>query len=316
MCAAAGTETMPEAASAEATPETAAPASALDQIDALMADALDRANATEDTTETPPTEADSSSTPGSQAAEEPQATPAEDTSDAQAASVEADQEAPTQDTPTAKPPSRREAARLQEQLLAAEQRNRDLQTQLEQRTAVDTQVRQKYADRLGSPQEKANLEAILANPRANFQDVDRARTRLGQMRAASEELAPIHQSIEQNVLQNFVRGIDSLRSLEGMDEAAHQALYKAPDGVTALRQMYDVGRKAALAEAQGEIGALKASLSELRTKQVARTNQPASGTGTSAPTGALAGLIGADGLPTDEAIERARSGALRTLGAS
>jgi hypothetical protein len=304
---------MPEAATVQAPPDSPPGVSALDQIDALMSEARTRVDSPDYAAETPPPPTVEPVTP-EPAAEEPPVTPADGLPPE---APETSEEAVSQPTdPPQKAPSRREAGRLQEQLLAADTTNRELREQLAARTAVDTQVRSKYGEKLGSPAEKAQLDATLANPNASFQDVDHARGRLAEMKTANDELAPIYQSIEQDVFASFSRGINELRTLDGMDEQSHAALFKATSGVQAMRQMYDIGRKAATADAAGEIKGLKASLSELRTKQTAHGSQPAGGSGTNAPSSSMAGMIGADGLPTDEAIERAKNGGLRSLGAS
>lgn len=317
---------MPEPTSTEPAAESApAASSALDQIDALMAAA--RANAdnpsTQSGTETPPpaatepaasetstsTDAPAPSETVTPEAQAPTDTPADETtSDAPESSEEA---AETETTPK---PTRREAARLQQQLLEAEQRNRELQQQIAERTAVDTRVQQQYQQRLGTSDERARLQAVIANERTSFEDLESARARLRQMQTASEELSPVYQAIEKQVMGHFVAGLNDLRTLDGMSETDHQALFGAKTGADALRLMHGIGQKAAAAEYEGQIRALKASLSELKTKQAATRTQPAAGNGSSAPAPSpLHGLIGPDGLPTEEAISRAKSGALRSL---
>jgi hypothetical protein len=205
--------------------------------------------------------------------------------------------------------------RLREQLTQADQRARDAEAKLEQRLAVDTTVRQKYAALLGTPDEKARLEATIADPTTTTNDLNQARSRLGQMRQAQTELGPLYAAVEEDVFAGFVRGLDTLRTLDGMDDQAHQSLFKAKSGVEALRLMHGVGRKAAEDEFKGEIASLKAQVSDLKTKQAATGAQPAGAGGrTPGGTNGLAGLLGADGLPTEEAIARARAGGLRHLG--
>lgn len=217
--------------------------------------------------------------------------------------------------PNAQPKPSNRWTRIREQLTQAEQAKRDIENKLNERLGADLKVRQKYADLLGTPEEKSRLEAVLANQSSPDFEVRQARTRLAQMRQAGEELAPLYTAVQQDVFAAFVKGLEGLRTLDGMDEAAHQSLYKATSGVDALKLMHGIGEKAAEERIKGELASLKAQVSDLKTKLAARGSQPATGGGL-APGGStqLAGLLGADGLPTEEAIARAKAGGLRQLG--
>lgn len=297
-------------------PQTAAPQpapilSSFDGLDAAMAAARQTAAAAESTNGTV------SDAPEGAAAVPPpatQTTPAPPASDDDAQEGEDEGLAP----PTADPnlpvkPSR--MGRLREQLTQADQRAREAEAKMNERLGADFKVRQKYAALLGTDQEKAQLEAVLANQASPTFEVNQARTRLAQMHQAREELTPLYTAVEQDVFAGFVRGLEQLRTLDGMTDDQHQALYKAPNGVEALKLMHSIGQKAAADDAKGEIASLKAQVSALQTKLAANGRQPAPGGGLT-PGGStqLAGLLGADGLPTEEAIARAKAGGLRSLG--
>jgi len=205
--------------------------------------------------------------------------------------------------------------RLRDQLTQAETAKRDAESKLQERLGADLKVQDKYRALLGTPQEKEQLEAVLANTASPDFEVQQARTRLAQMKQAAAELAPLWTAAHQDVTAQFDRDLEGLRTLDGMTEEGHQSLYKAPSGVEALRLMHGIGLKAGEEASKGEIASLKAQVSDLKTKLAARGAQPAPGGGVSpaAPSG-LAGLLGPDGLPTEEAIARARQGGLRNVG--
>jgi hypothetical protein len=202
--------------------------------------------------------------------------------------------------------------RLHEQLTASEQRTRDAEQRLQERQAQDSVVAEKYRGLLGSPEERAQLNATLANQNSSTFEVNQARTRLAQMQQAATELAPLRNEVERAVFDHFTRGMESLRTLDGMDEQAHQSLFKAPSGVEALRLMHGIGEKAAEEKFKGEVADLKQQLKDTKRQLAAGGAQPARAGGL-APGAAngLAGLLGADGLPTEEAIASARRGELR-----
>lgn len=226
---------------------------------------------------------------------------------------EGDEGSSTADPTQPQKPSR--MGRLRDQLTQAEQAKQVAEAKLNERLGADLKVRQKYAGLLGTAEEKAQLDAVLANAASPEFEVRQARTRLAQMKQAQEELSPLYTAVEQDVFAGFVRGLESLRTLDGMDEASHQSLYKATSGVEALKLMHGIGQKAAEEQFKGEVASLKAQVSDLKTKLAARGPQPATGGGL-APggTNGLAGWLGADGLPTEEAIARAKAGGLRQLG--
>lgn len=306
---------MAEAATVPAPQTESAPSApiltSMDGLDAAMAAA--RATATGQTTES--TEDQSQPAVASPNVSDP----APVRSVADDAAPEDSEEEPSAPEPNADPnaqpkPSNR-WTRLRDQLTQAEQAKRDAETKLNERLGADLKVRQKYATLLGTAEEKQQLEAVLANAASPNFEVQQARTRLAQMRQAQDELSPLYAAVEQDVFAGFVRGLESLRTLDGMDEAAHQSLYKATSGVEALKIAHGIGQKAAEEQFKGEVASLKAQVSDLKTKLAARGSQPATGGGL-APGGAngLAGLLGPDGLPTEEAIARAKAGGLRQLG--
>lgn len=220
-------------------------------------------------------------------------------------------------TPPEQQPSRREAARLQQQLLAAETEKQRLAAELDQRRQADATVVQKWQQAVGDDAEMQRLNAIIADERTPFQQLEQARSRLRQMQAARAEIAPILQEAQARVAQAFVQGFEDLRGLDGMDEARYQSVLGSKTGTEALRAMHGIGVDAGKAlvqpdldAAQQEIASLKAQVSDLKTKVAAAGQQPAAGAGiTPADLGSLAGMI-KDGKLTDEAIERAMRGEL------
>lgn len=242
------------------------------------------------------------------AASEP-ATSAQPAADA---ALEGDDEGETPAAP-GQPAKPSRMGRLHEQLTAAEQRTRDAEAQLQQRMAQDAQVADKYRGLLGTPEERARLNAVMASPTTPASELNQARARIAQMNQAGQELSPLRAEVEASVLQHFTRGMETLRTLDGMDEQAHQSLFKAPSGVEALKLMHGIGAKAAEEKFKGEVADLKQQLKDTKRQLAAGGSQPARAGGL-APNGstALAGLLGADGLPTEEAIAMARRGELRT----
>lgn len=304
---------MAEAPAAPTESQQAQPApmlTSIDGLDAAMASARQAATEQQAAIETGESGAQerpaATSTPTAEAATPVQ--PAESTAPEEG---DEDQETPADQQIPGKP-SR--MGRLREQLTQADQRAREADAKLQERLAVEVKVRQKWAGLLGTPEERGQLEAVLANPASPATEVNQARSRLAQMKTAQSELAPLYAAIEEDVFAGFTRGLDALRTLDGMDDAAHQALFKATSGVEALKLIHGVGKKAAEDEYKGELASLKAQVSDLRTKLAAAGVQPA-GAGGRTPGGAngLAGLLDERGLPTEDAIARAKAGGLRQL---
>lgn len=294
-------------------PESSSPAApfatALESLDSIMEQAATAANARAAVEAQNPPERDGAALAESDtdAAPVDAASPAEPADDSAPESGDSTQP----DASTGKPPSRREAARLAEELNQARTRAADLERQLADRTTVDATVRERYGTALGTPDERESLEATIANPETSWQDLDAARTRLAEMRRASQELAPLYAAVQESVFKHFAQGLDGLKALDGVDDTVHQSLYAAKDGVTALKLMHGIGEKAASARYEGQIAALKAEVSSLKTKQAATGAQPTSGTGTTPkPSNPFAALYGPNGLPTDEADRLVNSGAL------
>ena len=300
----------PEPISAEPQTTASQPApvvTSMESLDAAMAAA--RQSATQQQAEI-----DSGDTPGAQERTPAAGSPATDQPAAEAALEDGD-EGQDAGADQAQPGRPSRMGRLREQLTQAEQAKREAEQRWQERAAADNLVRQKYAALIGTPEERQQLEAIIANAATPYAELNQARGRLAQMRQAQEELVPIYTAIEKDVFAAFTRGLEGLRTLDGMDEQAHQSLFKAPSGVEALKLMHGIGRKAAEEEYKGEIASLKAEVSALKTKLSATGPRPANGAGLAAgDTSTLAGLLGADGLPTEEAIARAKAGGLRHLG--
>lgn len=299
-----GRNPLAEPGQPEATAAPAEPTDHLAHLDALIADATARAQNADDGEETVPED-------GGQA----QAEPGEDTDDEpaeQAPESDASDADRTQEPP--KPPSRREAARLAEHVKQLDERNRLLEQALAQRQQLDQQVTSRYGERLGTPEERAHLDALIANPDTPWDEVDRARTRMAEIRKASEELAPLYQSIESQVLQHFLQGVEGLRTLDGMTPARFREMNDARSGADAMRVAYTAGRDAAAAEYQARIAELEKTVSSLRTKRVASTTQPSAGGGIDGPPATLASMIDPrTGLLTDQAERLIATGALRDV---
>jgi hypothetical protein len=286
-------------------PAESQPASAvtIDNLDAMMATARQTAD----------TEAASPTT------DAPDRSPGATADRAAATSVQpaADEAAPEDDegsSPADQPGKPSRMGRLREQLTQAEQAKRDIEARLNERTGADLVVRQKYAALLGTEQEKQQLVNVLANPNATSWEHTQARQRIAQMNQAAQELSPLYEAVQQDVFAHFAKGMESLRSLDGMDEAAHQSLFKAPSGVEALKLAHGIGQRAAEEQFKGEVASLKATVSDLKRKLAAAGTQPASGGGLAPGTAnGLAGLLGSDGYPTEAAINAAKNGQLRQL---
>jgi hypothetical protein len=211
--------------------------------------------------------------------------------------------------------SRKDAKRFYERAQKAESSLADLQRQMAETNAARQQVLHKWGARLGSAEERQQLEATVADPNTDWQELQRARNRLNEIRTASRELAPLYEAVRADVHLMFSDGIKALDTLPGVDGQAIEKLFAAKSGPEALKLMHSFATDAAKAEYEDQIAALKTQIKDLQTRTAAHSPQPASGNGASTQTGALSDLVGPDGLPTDKAIDMAKNGLFANLGA-
>lgn len=198
-----------------------------------------------------------------------------------------------------------ELKRVSEQLRSAESRKREVEARLQERAGHEIQVQAKYRELLGTPEEKTRLENVLADRNSTALAQRHARDRIAQMKQAAAELPVLHAAVQQSVFSDFTRGMEGLRKLEGMDESNHQALYKAPTGIEALKLIHAVGRKAGEAHFKREVASLRGQIRDLQGQLGGAAGAP--------PGGQTASLYGPDGLPTEESITAAKRGQLRQI---
>ena len=202
-------------------------------------------------------------------------------------------------------------ARLRDQLTAAEQRAIQAEQTLSQRQHVEQMALRQFVD-LVLPD--AELERLRVAAEGGDWE---AKQRVDQARTWRRMAAPIADLAHQAVRQQFDQALTELRTLDGMDGETHQKLLNAQSPGEKLKLAWQSAYKAAETASKERIDALEAEVRTLKTTKAANGTQPASGGGRgSAGSAALAGLLGPDGLPTEEAIQRARMGALRGLGAT
>lgn len=202
-------------------------------------------------------------------------------------------------------------ARLRDQLTTAETRARDIEQQLHQRTASEQDAMRQFVD-LVLPD--ATFEVL--RQRAEGGDWE-AKQQIDQARTWRRMVAPIADLAHRSAKQMFDAELAQLRTLDGMDGDTHQKLMGAPSPGEQLKLTWQLARKSADAEHRERISALEAEIATLKTNKAANGSQPAAGGGrASNGSAALAGMLGSDGLPTEEAIQRARMGEFRNLGVS
>lgn len=200
-------------------------------------------------------------------------------------------------------------ARLRDQLTQAEQRARQAEQQFQQRDQRDQQALNTFVNLVLTD---AQFETLRI--RAEGGDWE-AKQQLDSARAWRQMAGPIHDVAQHAVKQEFDQALESMRTLDGMDSDGHQRLLSAATPGDKLKLAWQIARKSAETEHKERIAALEAEVASLKTNRAATGGQPAGG-GNRASNGsaALAGLLGPDGLPTEEAIVRARNGAYRDLG--
>jgi len=244
-------------------------------------------------------------------------TPREPSQDQAADSdTEAPEQSNGQESTTEQQFSRKDARRFYERAQAAEQRAADLERQLAETNASRSAVQQKWGQRLGTPEERQRLERTIADPNVDYATLTQARQRLAEIHTAQNELAPLYEAANRDVLAHFSQGIEALDTLPGVDGPAIKQLFAAKSGPDALKLMHEFATKAVKAEYDDQIAGLKGQIKDLQTRTVVNGSQPATGNGTATKGGLLEGLLGADGLPTEEAIARAKAGGLAALGAN
>lgn len=200
-------------------------------------------------------------------------------------------------------------ARLREQLTTAETRAREYEQQLSQLSQREQHALAQFVN-LVLPD--STFEAL----RVKAENGDwEAKQQIDQARQWRQMVAPIADLAQRAARQQFDAALADLRTLDGMDSDSHRKLLDAPTPGDKLKLAWQMAHKVASDASKERIAALEAEVATLKTNRTANGTQPASG-GTRAATanGAMVGLIGADGLPTEEAIQRANRGELRSLG--
>jgi hypothetical protein len=115
-------------------------------------------------------------------------------------------------------------------------------------------------------------------------------------------VAPIADLAHKASRQEFDQALAELRTLDGMDADSHQKLLQAQTPGEKLRLMHQVARKAAESEYRERIAALEADNQALKTNKASNGSQPANGGVPRNGQSGLAGVLGRDGLLTDEAM--------------
>jgi hypothetical protein len=200
-------------------------------------------------------------------------------------------------------------ARLREQLTTAETKAREYEQQLSQLSQREQHALAQFVN-LVLPD--STFEALRVKAEGGDWE---AKQQIDQARQWRQMVAPIADLAQRAARQQFDAALADLRTLDGMDGDSHRKLLDASTPGDKLKLAWQMAHKAASDASKERIAALEAEVATLKTNRTANGTQPASGGARAATAnGAMVGLIGADGLPTEEAIQRANRGELRSLG--
>ncbi len=199
--------------------------------------------------------------------------------------------------------SRRDAARFATQLTEVSRERDEIRQKLQHYENTDRAVLSELVDLVGTEQQYAD-----ARDRAAQGDQD-AQKRYAEMTEWRKLVGPLERRYQLQLGAQFAE----LEKLPGMTKEDHGSIAHAATPIVALRQMYEVGKRAGLAERTQELDALKTEVSTLRTKQVATGTQPTTpGAGTPPKAPNVEQMIDPKtGALTDEGERLVRSGALR-----
>jgi hypothetical protein len=197
-------------------------------------------------------------------------------------------------TEPAAPTSR--MGRLRQQLTAAEERSRQLETQFQELTAQQQVALRQFVD--------------LVLPDATYRQLElqarggdwEAKQRLDQADAWRKMVSPIANLAHEAARKQAETDVQALRTAEGMDGDMHQKLASAPTAGEQVKLAWQLGRKSASEESRDRIAALEAEIQTLKTNRAASGAQPANGGAPAQGGSGLAGLLGRDGQLTDEAM--------------
>lgn len=199
-------------------------------------------------------------------------------------------------------------ARLKEQLTAAEQETNNVRQQLVQRDSLLGEGLRQFVDLVLPDATYRQLEVAARN--GDWE----AKGKLDVADTWRRMVAPVWDTAQRAVKQQFDADLKDLRTLDGMDGETHRRLLEAGTPGEKIKAAWTLARKAAAAEHKERIEALEAEVATLKTNKAANGSQPAAGGGRAVNgSAALAGWLGSDGLPTEEAIARARMGGFRDL---
>lgn len=268
--------------------ESAGPDAGLDQAIAELGATI---SAAQTQPQTPTTVAGTPSTDTTSATSEQ---PADETAQEPGGQPSTDDERPETPEEEAKPTSR--MGRLRAQLTTAEETARAARAEKAQLEGVLNEGLQRFVN-LVLPEEQ--FETL--RQKAESGDWE-AKQQLDVARTWRQMVAPVWDVAQRKARMDTSDAVAAMRTLDGMDADTHTKLSAATTPADQIKMAWQFGRKSADSEHKERIASLEAEVQALKTNKAANGSQPANGGSPQQIGGSgLAGLIGPDGLLTDEA---------------
>jgi hypothetical protein len=281
---------MAEAPTALQTPAIQAPANDWDRsmahLDQVMEEAALAANAQRDleATNTPitapaepaPAPADEVELPD----DEPEPTAASPGEQPQ----EEEREEPTSPQPD-KRYSRRDAARLDQQLQETTRELNELRGRVSNVEASDQRVLGRLADLTGADSNIPEQSTYhrLSQKVLNGTASDDERRKVAEMTEWRSIAGPVYRVASKEVWDSFAKDYSDLKKLDGVTEPVYQELLQAPNPAAMLRRVFELGRDAGRRQTALESKRLEAANTSLRTRTAAERPQPVPATNGNAP---------------------------------
>ena len=202
--------------------------------------------------------------------------------------------------------SRKDAARLDNELQETTRRLNETSSRIQHYQQTDRAIISQLAQLTGSDGSYDRLSQRVLEGTASTEE----RNQVQQMTEWRKIAGPVYRVAQQEVWNAFSSDFSELRKLEGVTDSVYEDLKAAPNPAVMLRRVFDLGVAAGEKRRQSETTRLNAAVTDLRTKRAAEKPAPVPATA-GAPThnGRLIDrMFKADGSLDPEMERRAERG--------
>lgn len=204
--------------------------------------------------------------------------------------------------------SRRQAAKLADQLLEARKVQADLETKLKEQTVSAQELGQEVERVLGSSQEYSDAEALVLDLEKPEEERNLATRKLNTWKSNRKFYQKLEDNAHNSVMASVNAHFENAAKFEGVDRAV---LY-GKDLTAAFQNIYDAGKSSVQSDLQSRITSLEAENAGLKTAAMGSSARTPLSGGSSFQGIDMANMFDQKtGLLKDDYVALAKSGALR-----